>query len=267
MHSLYLLTFSSGKSYVGQTVRTMQKRLQQHRAAARRGSDLPVHCAWRKYGEPDALVIGEYETQEELHRAEVEAIASLGVLSPGGYNVSVGGDTAPSKNPEVAKKIAARAKGRKHADTSAWVESTTRQWQDAGYRGKVLAGVHTSFTEDRREHLSATSRAMWAKRRAEGWTMPEETKAKIRHRVFSDEAIAKMSASAKARGISPEQRKKMAEAQRGLPRAPHSEERRKNMSTGIKAAWADPIKRERLMAARKAAWETRRRNASEGVSP
>lgn len=267
MHALYLLTFSSGKSYVGQTVRTMQARLQQHRAAARRGSDLPVHCAWRKYGEPVVKVLGEFETHEALHRAEIEAIARLGVLAPGGYNVGHGGETSPAKSPDVARKIAASAKGRKHADTSAWVEATTLQWQDPEYREKVMAGVQASLTDARRAQLSAASSAMWEKRRAEGWSMPEATKAKIRQRVFSPEAIAKMSESAKRRGIPPEQRSKMADAQRVLPRAPHSEERRKNMSAGIKAAWADPVKRERLMAARKVAGETRRRKQQEAKAP
>lgn len=267
MHSLYLLTFSSGKCYVGQTVRSMNIRLQQHRTAAKRGSQLPVHCAWRKHGEPGVRVIGEYETHEELHRAEIDAIASLGVLSPDGYNVSMGGDTAPSKNPEVAKKIADRAKGRKHADTSVWVESTTRQWRDPQYREKVMAGVNASFTEERRAKLSAGMKTMWEKRRADGWTMPEETRTKLRQKTVSDEARAHMSAAAKGKVISDATKAKMSAASRARKYGPQSEERRRNAGVGIKAAWADPVKRERLMAARKAAWETRRKGKPMEAAP
>lgn len=203
-------------------------------------------------------MLGEFETPEQLHRAEILAISDLGTLSPGGYNVSVGGDTAPSKNPEVAAKIAAAAKGRKHADTSSWSDALRKQWQDPAYRAKISAGARAAWTDEMRAAAGERSKARWEKRRAEGWAMPEEAKAKIRQRKFSDEALAKMRESAKKRGIPAEQRQKMVEAQRDRRRAPHSEDRCKNIAAGIKAAWADPVKRERLMAARKAAWETRR---------
>lgn len=266
MHSLYLLTFSSGKCYVGQTVRTMQKRLQQHRAVARRGSNLPVHCAWRKYGEPEVRVLGLFDTHEELHRAEIDAIARLGVLCPGGYNVSIGGDTSPAKNPEVAERIAARARGRKYSDTTAWSESSALHWKDPAYREKVLQGVRASFTKERRLELSAISKAAWEKRRADGWQMSEAARAKLKGRTFSDESRAKMSASAKGKVLSEATKAKIGAASRGRKAAPASEEKKQNLSASIKAAWADPVKRERLMAARKAAWETRRK-IKEGATP
>jgi hypothetical protein len=263
MHALYLLKFSSGKCYVGQTVRTMNTRLQQHRAAARRGSELPVHCAWRKHGEPEVQVLGEFDTPEQLHRAEIEAIARLGTLSPGGYNVGLGGETSPAVNPDVAQKIAKRAKGRKHADTSAWSEATRKQWQDSGYREKVLSAVMESFTDERRAALSDYSRAMWERRRVDGWTMPEEVKAKLRGRKFSEESRAKMSASAKGKKLSEETKAKIGAASSARKYGSYSEERRRKTGDAVKAAWADPVKRERLMAARKAAWETRRRKQQE----
>src|SRR5512137_1465728 len=106
MYLLYKLVFASGKAYIGQTARTMSVRLAQHRTSVRNGSLLPVHCAWRKHGKPDITVVAEFNTQDELHAAEKAAIIAVGTLVPNGYNVAYGGETAPSKNPDVAAKIA-----------------------------------------------------------------------------------------------------------------------------------------------------------------
>src|SRR3990167_5180704 len=119
MHTLYMLTFTSGKSYIGQTVRKMKTRLTQHRYSAMHGdSQLPVHCAWRKYGEPKCSVLGNFETHDGLHQAEIDAISECGTLVPNGYNLHFGGTTSPALNPIVAAKIGAKSKGRKFSDTT-----------------------------------------------------------------------------------------------------------------------------------------------------
>ena len=63
---------------------------------------------------------------------------------------------------------------------------------------------------------------MWAKRKAEGWTMPESQKKKISERFVSDETRAKMSAAAK-----------------GKPKPPRSEATRLKLSEAMKAKWQD----------------------------
>lgn len=258
MTVLYLLTFQNGKKYIGQTVRSLNIRMNQHRTDSKRGSLLPVHCAWRKHGNPVVLVLGEFDTHEDLHRAEIEAIRDMATLVPGGYNVSIGGDTAPSKNPTVAKKISERAKGRKYADTSAWRESSLKQWSNPEYREKVSKGARAAWTSEMRVAAGERSRARWAARHSDGWAMPEATKEKLRQKVTSDETRAKMSISAKARGVSPQALEKAIEATKGKKRGPYSDDRKQKAAAGVRAAWQDPEKRERLMAARKTAWETRR---------
>lgn len=203
MLALYRLTFSSGKVYIGQTSRPLKVRISTHRAAARRGSSLPVHCAWRAHGEPEVDVLGVFETQDELNAAERATIAALNTLAPNGYNISRGGDMAPSTNPEVAAKIAAKAKGRKHKDTTAWAESTAEKWKSDDYRRKVLEGVARSWTPEARATRGAVIKAAWARRKAAGWTMPEETKEKLRKKVISEETRAKMSESARKRKREP----------------------------------------------------------------
>lgn len=236
MLSLYQLTFSSGKVYIGQTVRKMSVRMAQHRAAARRGSTLPVHYAWRKYGEPSVSILGEYDCSDALHKAEIDAIKLYDCLVPKGYNLSFGGDTAPSKSPDVAAKIAVKAKGRKYHDTSAWSHALKERWTDDEYRQKISQSLKSGWDEERRKAASERIKAMWAKRHAEGWTVPETTRQKMAQKVFSAETRAKMSAAAKAR-----------------KREKATEEARRRISEGVKKTWQDQEVTQRRLSAMKAA--------------
>lgn len=225
MGILYLLTFSSGKKYVGQTTRTLKRRIQAHRNAAGKGSPLAVHLAWAKHGEPMVEVLGEYDTQEALSAAEIAAIQSWGTLSPNGYNISYGGDTAPSKNPEVKKKISATSKGRKFSQEVKEKMATLSRshWQDPDYRAKVLAGVAESWTDEKRAERSVISKTAWAKRKADGWTMPESTKEKLRQKKASPETLEKMRL-----------------ANLGKKHGQRSAETKAMMSESGKASWANP---------------------------
>ncbi len=231
---LYKLTFASGKVYIGQTTRTMHYRMQAHKTQVRLGSQLPVHCAWRKYGAPVIDVIGEFETHGELHAAEVAAIKDYGAQVPNGYNVTIGGDTAPSKCPEVAAKISAKAMGNKRRTPDECSVTSREQWQDPEYRGKVYKGVTEAWAQnpELRQNASLKFKAMWAKRKTEGWSMPEETRKKLSEKTFSAETRAKMSAAAKAR-----------------KRAPVSDQTRAKLSASAKRQWQDPELTERRVSA------------------
>lgn len=241
MHTLYRLAFSSGKAYVGQTVRSVKIRMNQHRQSVASGSQLPVHCAWRKHGEPVITVLAEFETHDELHAAEIAAIVELGTMSPNGYNVSIGGDTAPSKNPEVAAKIAAKATGRKIKDTTRVAEATRRKWQDDGYRQKVSDGLKAAWTDDRRVATSNWVKESWEKRKADGYVVSEATKQKLASYERTAETRAKMSASAKLRTAP----KLDSEAQ-------------VRQAAGVARSWADPEIRAKRLASMAAARERRK---------
>lgn len=247
---LYRLTFSNGKSYIGQTVRGMNIRLAQHRTATNRGSSLAVHCAWRKYGEPSVSIIGEYDSADALHAAEIAAIQNYGTLSPMGYNVGLGGETAASKSPTVAAKISEKAKGRKIDNTPRRQEIARELWQSDDYREAQSLSQKASWSdrEDRRALASARTKAMWVKRKADGWVMPESTKAKLAKKAVSEETRAKMSAAAK---------------RRGAPKL--SAEARAKLSQRAKEAWQNPELTERRVASIKAAYA--RKVAGECYSP
>lgn len=165
---LYMLTFSSGKKYVGQTVQGINLRVRDHRKAAMGGSQLLVHKAWRAHGEPTVSVLCQCESHEELHKAEIEAIAANGTLSPDGYNLSFGGETAPSINPDVARKISASLKGREFS------EQARKRMSEAAIRRGVPAStieklIHSSrnhprqpASDEKRANLSIGIKAAWA---------------------------------------------------------------------------------------------------------
>lgn len=113
MYTLYLLTFASGKKYVGITTTSLKRRLSGHACSARVGDERVVCAAWRKYGPPTAEVIATYESREELIKAEIDAIKSLGTLCPDGYNMADGYYNSPTLDPDVAAKISIANKGRK----------------------------------------------------------------------------------------------------------------------------------------------------------
>ena len=241
MHTIYKLLFASGKVYIGQTVRTMNTRIAQHKRSVRSGSLLPVHCAWRKYGEPAISLIAEFDTQEELHAAEKEAIIALGTLAPQGYNVAYGGETAPSKNPDVAAKIAAKATGRKFLDTTAWSDATSKLWQNDEYRLKVSDGLKASWNDQRKSDTSSRIKAMWEKRKQESWTASEETRKKFSDRIFSEETRAKMSVSAKAR-----------------KRLPRDDSTKQKIAGKTASSWQDPVIRAKRLASMQLAHEKRK---------
>lgn len=200
-YRLYKLTFESGKCYIGQTIGKIKTRMVRHRQGVKWGSKLAVHNAWRKYGEPKFEIIGEYESQEDLHQAEIKAIKEYNTLIPNGYNISKGGDTAPSKNPIVAAKISELAKGRSHTKKTKKLltKKLKERWQDPEYQEKVSKGLKKAWTPEMKKERSKFFKEMWARRKAEGWKMPESTKEKLRNKTFSEETLKKMSEAAKKR--------------------------------------------------------------------
>lgn len=242
---LYKLTFQSGKSYIGQTVRTLETRVAQHNQAANAGSLLAVHCAWRVHGKPSVETLGLYETADALHDAEIAAIAAHGTMSPSGYNLGHGGETAPSKNPEVAAKIAAKAKGRLHGDDAkaAIGAASASKWQDEEYRAKVVAGVTRAWTPERRLETAARAAAQKGAKRS-----PEIcAKMRLARANTSDATRAKMSASAKAR-----------------VREAFTPETCVKISAHVTASWQDPDIRLRRSAAIRAAHQRRKEAIARG---
>jgi hypothetical protein len=241
MHILYKLVFSSGKAYIGQTSRNMNIRIAQHKRSVKSDSQLAVHCAWRKYGEPAITVAAEFETQAELHAAEKVAIIALGTLAPQGYNVAYGGETAPSKNPDVAAKISAKATGRKYADVSSWVKASIELWKNQDYRKKVTESLKATWTDEMRLARSMQTKLAWKERIKSGYVMPESTKQKLADYKRTPETRAKMSQAAKER-----------------TRPARDESTKQKISGKTTSSWQDPVIRAKRLASMQLARDKRK---------
>jgi GIY-YIG catalytic domain/NUMOD3 motif len=101
---VYILTFSNGKQYVGQTRRSVDERMKEHRYDMARGIKRKLYDAWRELGEPAREVVEC--SLDELDALECATINRLGCRSPNGYNAIPGGGFLPQLDPEIAARIA-----------------------------------------------------------------------------------------------------------------------------------------------------------------
>lgn len=218
MALIYKLTFMNGKSYIGLTLGTAQRRFKGHADAAKGGSDTPCHKAWRALGKPDMIVLAECP-DDLAFQTEIDEIRQHNTMLPHGYNVLSGGQMSPMRNPEIAARVAAKKTGVKHSEEA---------------RLKMSAS-HTG-----RKHTPETIAKMSA------W---QKGKPKIK---ASEDAKKKMSAAHKARWDSPGYRQRMSEIHTGKKRGPHSEEVKALMSANRKGK-ISPEGEERRKAAQIAA--------------
>lgn len=117
-YKIYLITNSlNGKQYVGLTIGTLQDRLKQHFASARKGRKAPLPNAIRKYGESFftiELIRSDAQTYEELQEQEIHEIATRGTIK-NGYNSAVGGAVGITKPITVqGKRFASRSQAAEH---------------------------------------------------------------------------------------------------------------------------------------------------------
>lgn len=94
-YSCYMAVCSaSQKSYIGITSSGVINRWRGHCRSARRGSNLALHAAIRKYGESAFKVseIARFKSRGQALDFEVSAIARFKTMLPNGYNMTIGGD-------------------------------------------------------------------------------------------------------------------------------------------------------------------------------
>jgi len=103
----------NGKSYIGQTIKSLKTRWSNHCKDS-------SHCAVllsaiRKYGKGNfsISVIGEYTNIEDLNSAEEYFIELYQTLAPNGYNIRPGGNYS-SQSEETKKKMSEAASGDKN---------------------------------------------------------------------------------------------------------------------------------------------------------
>lgn len=107
----------NGKMYIGQTVKSLNKRISEHISDATFDRDtMYFHKAIRKYSEENFAweIVVECNSLEELNRIEIEMIKRYNTFK-NGYNLTKGGEgKAGFKHTEESKKkIAKSLKGKK----------------------------------------------------------------------------------------------------------------------------------------------------------
>lgn len=153
-HFVYLLTFTSGKVYVGMS-RTDAKglfsgRYRKHAGVARSGKNSPLYNAWRKHGAPEQTILSIHATREECALAEIDAIQVHSSMNPEfGYNLMAGGQ---GLNAPVGSAVydLMRAK--------VWDNPERRRKSSEALKGKPLPGSALAAHKIWRE--SAEAKAM-----------------------------------------------------------------------------------------------------------
>jgi len=85
----------NGKSYIGQTVKSLKKRIREHINLSKNGSNRPLHAALRKYGPENftwEIIVDCGDNQHFLNESEIFFIDRYNTKSPNGYNLTDGGE-------------------------------------------------------------------------------------------------------------------------------------------------------------------------------
>lgn len=215
MFLLYLITCAcNGKLYVGQTVRSLEKRWYQHRMDSKRGQ-MTLYRAMRKHGFENFRIeqIGECRTREEASIAEKWLIIFLGShISKNGYNVAPGGFVFGKRSPDLAAKIKA-----------AWTPEK-RFLAAERTRKAVTPESRKAFSELNKKIWTPERRAAASELRLKMSASPEHSQkmknawTPERKKIFSVfSASAEMNMKRRA-GITPEVRKASGDRRRGVPR-------------------------------------------------
>lgn len=106
-----MLTFSSGKSYIGMTHGSAKIRYKAHKHASENGGKLAIHRAWRKYGAPKLKLLSQHGSKT-IKREEKKAVKLHNTMTPSGYNMTPGGETVPMSVPELKARIIKALTGR-----------------------------------------------------------------------------------------------------------------------------------------------------------
>ena len=84
----------NGKSYIGQTKRTLSYRWSMHKSFTKRGSNYAFHSAIREYG-AEHFHVEQIDIASDIEEACIKEkywIEKLGTMVPNGYNMTHGGE-------------------------------------------------------------------------------------------------------------------------------------------------------------------------------
>lgn len=135
---VYQHLFPNGKSYVGITCQTTNRRWRDGKSYK---SNIRMTRAIKKYGWDNIkhIILAKDLTEDEACNLEVELIAKMDLNNPQkGYNIAPGGDH-PCHSKETRRRIGEKSKGRKHSEEfKKWISE-----KNSG-EGNYMYGRHHS---------------------------------------------------------------------------------------------------------------------------
>lgn len=109
MGYIYILTSPSGKSYIGQTIRSIKRRFKEHQTDS--SKCVAIYNAIQYHGWEN-FEKDYYECpDEDLNFDEELLVREMGTLAPGGYNLKEGGDNGKLSD-ETKQKIGDAHRGK-----------------------------------------------------------------------------------------------------------------------------------------------------------
>jgi len=165
MGYIYILTSPSGKSYIGQTYRPIEKRLNQHRTGRSSGCRA-IYNAIQYYGW-ESFEKDWYECpDEDLNFDEELLVREMETLAPDGYNLKEGG-----YNGKVSEETKQKMSEAKKGEKSCWYGKThtaeTIQKMSEAKKGEKSCWYGKTHTAETIQKMSESNRGennpMWGK--------------------------------------------------------------------------------------------------------
>jgi group I intron endonuclease len=152
MGYIYMLMSPTGKSYIGQTFRPIEKRLEEHRTGQNIGCRA-IYNAIQYHGW-ESFEKDWYECpDEDLNFDEGLLVREMGTLAPGGYNLKEGGGNGKLSE-ETKQKIGEAQRGDKHHMFGKTHSEETKQRMSEAHRGENSHMYGTALSEETRQKIS-----------------------------------------------------------------------------------------------------------------
>lgn len=281
----------NGKSYIGQTVHSLEKRTREHLSP--RSGCVVLYKAIQKYGldNMERKVLVKVGSTDELNYYESALIKAFNTLSPNGYNLMTGGDRSRpvqsviQKRNETCKDPQIREKMGRHWREVPFTEEHCQKISDA-LKGRQFSSQHRKklsksakgrvmppVSDDTRQRLSEAATKMWKTRPKVFKKHTPEAIEKIREastgRKHTEEAKAKISRTRLEKGfrhtqevldkISQSRKGQMTGEKHPMYGKTHSDEAKQKISAAGKGRKHSVEARQKISEASKKMWEQRSR--------
>jgi group I intron endonuclease len=175
MGVIYKLTSPSGKSYIGQTKRTIEKRIKEHFKCP--GYCIALENAIKKYGDKMEYEVLLEVNDEQLNFYEIRMIQLYDTIEPKGYNIRTGGSV--SQHSELSCERMRQAKlgnknhnfGKPRSDSAKHAISAAKSGDKHHFYGKMLTDEHKIklALSHRKSHLKLPMYMVYVKERPAQW--------------------------------------------------------------------------------------------------